>query len=34
MVHVEAHDSLHGWAPERIEVSLDEDKGDRFAVVR
>ena len=28
-VYVEAHDSVHGWSPDRLEVELDRT-GDRF----
>ncbi len=33
-VYVEAHDSVHGWSPDRIAVDLSADAGDRFEVKR
>jgi hypothetical protein len=33
-VYVEAHDSVHGWNPERLAVDLDAERGDRFEVKR
>lgn len=33
-VWVEAHDSVHGWSKDRVEVRLDEATGDRFTVRR
>ncbi|HSS63539.1 MAG TPA: hypothetical protein VLS27_03835 [Gammaproteobacteria bacterium] len=33
-VYVEAHDSVHGWNPERLEVDLNGNGGDRFVVKR
>ncbi len=34
IVFVEAHDKQHGWSPQRIQVDLRRDKGDRFTVQR
>ena len=35
MVYVEAHDSVHGWAPLRVEVELGaKNSGNRYEVVR
>ncbi len=33
-VYVEAHDSVHGWSPQRVQVNLDKAKGERFEVNR
>ncbi len=33
-VYVEAHDSVHGWSPQRVQVNLDKAEGDRFEVIR
>jgi len=33
-VYIEAHDSVHGWNPERLAVDLDGNGGDRFEVKR
>jgi hypothetical protein len=33
-VYVEAHDSVHGWSPQRVQVNLDKAKGERFEVSR
>ena len=33
-VYVEAHDKVHGWSPLRLQVNLDQSKGERFEVSR
>lgn len=33
-VYVEAHDKVHGWSKDRVQVDLTEDSGDRFQVRR
>ena len=33
-VYVEAHDSVHGWSPLRVQVNLEVSKGERFEVSR
>ena len=33
-VFVEAHDKIHGWSPQRLQVNLDQSKGERFEVSR
>ncbi len=33
-VFVEAHDSVHGWSPDRIRVDLTSRGGDRFEIRR
>ncbi len=33
-IYIEAHDSVHGWSPERLAVDLNSDSGDRFEVKR
>ncbi len=33
-VFVEAHDSVHGWSPDRIQVNLSSSGGDRFEIGR
>jgi hypothetical protein len=33
-VYVEAHDKIHGWSPQRLQVNLDEAKGEGFEVSR
>ena len=33
-VYVEAHDKIHGWSPQRVQVNLDMSKGGRFEVSR
>ncbi len=33
-VYIEAHDKIHGWSPQRVQVNLDMSKGDRFKVSR
>ena len=33
-VYVEAHDSVHGWSPERLEVDLNTDGSGRFEIKR
>ncbi len=34
IVFVEAHDKEHGWSPQRVQVDLRQDKGERFTVQR
>jgi len=34
IVYVEAHDKVHGWAPQRVRVDLDRAEGDRYSVSR
>jgi hypothetical protein len=34
LVFVEAHDSEHGWARQRVRVDLNKAKGERFKVGR
>ena len=34
MVYVEAHDKVHGWSPQRVQVDLSKSKGERFEVSR
>lgn len=34
IVHVEAHDKIHGWSPQRLPVDLGKPKGERFEVSR
>ena len=31
-VYIEAHDKVHGWSAQRVQVSLDKASGDRFEV--
>ncbi len=31
-VYVEAHDKVHGWSPQRVQVDLEKAKGERFEV--
>jgi hypothetical protein len=33
-VYVEAHDKVHGWSPQRLQVNLDARSGERFEVSR
>ncbi len=33
-VYVEAHDKVHGWNKERLEVNLQQAKGERYRVRR
>lgn len=33
-VYVEAHDKVHGWSPQRLQVDLDKSKGAGFEVSR
>ncbi len=33
-VYVEAHDKVHGWSPQRVQVDLNTPKGERFEVAR
>lgn len=33
-VYVEAHDKVHGWSPQRVQVDLSASKGERFEVSR
>lgn len=33
-VYVEAHDKVHGWAPKRLAVDLDESEGPGFDIRR
>jgi hypothetical protein len=33
-VYVEAHDKVHGWSPQRVQVDLRKSKGERFEVSR
>lgn len=33
-VFVEAHDKVHGWSPQRVEVDLGANAGERFEVSR
>lgn len=33
-VYVEAHDKVHGWSADRVEVDLNLTSGDRFEVAR
>jgi hypothetical protein len=32
IVYVEAHDTVHGWSPQRIRVDLQQVQGDGFEV--
>ena len=34
VVYIEAHDKVHGWSPQRVEVKLSQPKGERFEVRR
>jgi hypothetical protein len=34
MVYVEAHDKVHGWSPQRLQVDLGTRMGERFEVSR
>lgn len=34
ILFVEAHDTVHGWAKERLKVDLSRARGDRFEVKR
>jgi hypothetical protein len=34
IVFVEAHDNVHGWSPQRVQVDLRQAKGERFTVER
>jgi hypothetical protein len=31
-VYVEAHDKVHGWSPQRVQVNLEKARGERFEV--
>jgi hypothetical protein len=33
-VFIEAHDKVHGWNPERLEVNLHQAQGERYRVRR
>ncbi len=33
-VYVEAHDKVHGWSADRLEVDLTQSKGTRYQVKR
>jgi hypothetical protein len=33
-VYVEAHDKVHGWSPQRVQVDLEKAEGERFEVSR
>jgi len=33
-VFIEAHDKVHGWNPQRLEVNLQQAQGERFRVRR
>lgn len=33
-VYVEAHDKVHGWSPQRLQVDLGAGSGERFEVSR
>lgn len=33
-VFVEAHDKVHGWSPDRIEVDLGKHRGERYEIRR
>ena len=33
-VYVEAHDKVHGWSPQRVQVNFEKAKGERFEVSR
>ena len=32
--YVEAHDKVHGWSPQRVQVNIEKTGGDRFEVSR
>jgi hypothetical protein len=34
IVYVEAHDTVHGWSPQRVRVDLQQAAGERFRVQR
>lgn len=34
VVYVEAHDKVHGWSADRLEVDLTQSKGTRYQVKR
>ena len=33
-VYVEAHDKVHGWSPQRLQINLGSSGGERFEVSR
>ena len=33
-VFIEAHDKVHGWNPQRLEVNLQQAEGERYRVLR
>lgn len=33
-VYVEAHDKVHGWSPQRVQVNIEKTRGERFEVSR
>jgi len=33
-VFVEAHDKVHGWSPDRLQIDLGKDKGPRYRILR
>lgn len=32
--YVEAHDSVHGWSPQRVKVDMGRPTGDRYQISR
>ncbi len=34
IVYVEAHDKVHGWSKQRVQVDLSQASGDRYQVKR
>jgi len=34
IVFIEAHDKVHGWNPQHLEVNLQQDQGDGYRVRR
>jgi hypothetical protein len=33
-VFVEAHDKVHGWSKQRIEIDMNKSSGERYEIVR
>lgn len=34
VIYIEAHDKVHGWSKQRVQIDLRKDKGERYEIRR